>query len=470
LDRFYTYMRKRIAIAVIGACALALLAPAASQGASERWTVRGAGWGHGVGLSQWGSYGFARKGFDYRQILSHYYSGTQVARGDTSVVRVLLQANRSSISFTGATRATGRRLQEESVYKATRDGARVVLRTATGRRLASFDDVLPLSGGATLRLLGQAGNGVRNGLYRGSLEIRVAAGPGLNAVNTLGIENYLAGVVPAESPPIWPAEALKAQAVAARSYASATGVSGKGFDQYPDTRSQVYRGFSAETPSTNNAVASTTGEVVTYKGEVVVTYFFSTSGGFTENVENIFSGSDPKPWLKGVEDPYDDSSPYHRWGPYTWSRRTLDSKLGNLVKGRFRGIDIVQRGVSPRVVRAYVIGSRGRKSANGPQLRARLDLRDSWFYIRRVSTGTNGGAKARTSSGTRRLTAIYGRVQGTGDRLVDLQRANGQRWVTIEKLPLQLRGRTGSYRFHVGEAGRYRILAGWAPGPAVQVK
>jgi SpoIID/LytB domain protein len=454
--------------ATIGACALALLLPTAAQGASERWTVRGAGWGHGVGMSQWGAYGFARQGNDYRQILGHYYRGTRVTRGGNSVVRVLLQPNRSSIVFTGATRASDRRLKEASVYKATREGANVVLRSASGRRLASYPEVLPSSGGATFRLLGQADNGVRNGIYRGSLEIRVAAGSGLNAINTIAMESYLAGVVPAESPPIWPPEALKSQAVAARSYASATGVAGKGFEQYPDTRSQVYRGFGAETPTTSSAVAATAGEVVTYNGEVVVTYFFSTSGGYTENVENVFSRSDPKPWLKGVIDPYDDSSPYHRWGPFTWSRRMLDAKLGNLVRGRFRGIDVVQRGVSPRVVRANVIGSDGRRTATGPQLRARLDLRDSWFYIRRVSTQTSG-AKARTSSGDRHLTAIYGRVAPVHSRFVDLQRRDGGRWVTVENVPLKLRGSTGSYRFHVGEGGRYRIVAGWAPGPHIEV-
>ncbi len=176
-----------------------------------------------------------------------------------------------------------------------------MLRSASGRALARYPDVLPLSGGATFRLLGRADNGVRDGLYRGSLEIRVASASGLNAINTLGIESYLAGVVPSESPPIWPPEALKAQAVAARTYASATGVGGKGFDQYPDTRSQMYRGFNAETAATNNAVDSTAGEVVTYNGEPVVTYFFSTSGGHTENVENVFTNSDPKPWLKGVD-------------------------------------------------------------------------------------------------------------------------------------------------------------------------
>jgi stage II sporulation protein D len=461
-------MGKRSSKAALAACVLALLVPATAD-AAARWTVRGAGWGHGIGLSQWGAYGFARQGFDYEQILGHYYTGTRVARGGASVVRVLLQANRSSVSFTGATRAGGQRLTNESVYKATREGGSVVLRSASGRALARYSDVLPLSGGATFRLLGQAGNGVRDGLYRGSLEIRVAAGSGLNAINTLGIENYLAGVVPSESPPIWPPEALKAQAVAARTYASATGVGGKGFDQYPDTRSQVYRGFNAETAATNNAVGSTAGEVVTYNGETVVTYFFSTSGGHTENVENVFTRSDPKPWLKGVDDPYDDASPYHRWGPFTWSRRTLAAKLGDLVRGTFRNIDVVERGVSPRVVRAYVVGSRGRKRATGSQLRGRLELRDSWFYIRRVSTKSNGRAKARVSSGTRRLTAIYGQVDGVRSRFVDLQRYSAGRWTTIVKVPLKLHGRTRTYRFHVGRPGRYRIAAGWAPGPPVSV-
>jgi SpoIID/LytB domain protein len=462
-------MRKRSVKLTAGACALVLGLPTAFAGAAERWTLRGAGWGHGIGMSQWGAYGLARQGQGYKQILGHYYTGTRVTRGGTSVVRVLLQGNRSTISFTGATRTSGRQLTEESVYKATRNGSLVVLRSASGRPLANFRDVLPLSGGTTFRLLGQAGNGVRDGIYRGSLEIRPAAGFGLNAVNTLGVESYLAGVVPAESPPIWPPEALKAQAVAARSYASATGVAGRGFEQYPDTRSQVYRGFTAETATTNSAVASTAGEVVTYNGQVVVTYFFSTSGGYTENVENVFFASEPKPWLKGVIDPYDDASPHHRWKPVSWSRKTLAAKLGNLVRGRFRGIDVAQRGVSPRVVRAYVIGSRGRRLATGPQLRTQLGLRDTWFFIRRVSTDT-GAAKARTASGTRDLTAIYGHVAPIRGPFVELQRQDGERWVPVEQIPLERRGGTGSYRFHVAEPGRYRITAGWAPGPAIEIR
>jgi stage II sporulation protein D len=461
-------MGKQSVKVMIGACLLSLVLPSAFAGAAARWTIRGAGWGHGVGMSQWGAYGFAQHGASYTNILGHYYSGTRVTRGGTSVVRVILQANRSSIKFTGATKAAGRRLTEDSVYGATRDGASVVLRSPTGRPLAKYPDVLPISGGATFRLLGQAGNGLRNGVYRGSLEIRVAAGDGLNAINTLGIESYVAGVVPAESPPIWPPEALKAQAVAARSYASATGVAGKDFEQYPDTRSQVYRGFSAETATTNSAVADTAGQVVTFNGQVVVTYFFSTSGGYTENVENVFFNSGPKPWLKGVRDPYDGASPYHRWGAFTWSRSALSAKLGSLVRGRFRGIDVVQRGASPRIVRAYVIGSRGRRSATGPQLRTRLGLRDSWFYIRRVSTKTSR-AEARTASGTRALTAIHGRVSAISTRFVSLQRFERAQWVSLAQIPLSLEGRNGAYRFHVAEPGRYRVLADWAPGPPIDI-
>ena len=122
------------------------------------------------------------------------------------------------------------------------------------------------------------------------------------------------GVVPLESPSSWPIEALKAQAVAARTYALTTSKSGAGFDHYPDTRSQVYGGVGAEQPTTNAATRDR-GPARHLPGRPVVTYFFSTSGGRTENVENELSAATPQPWLKSVEDPYDDVSPRHRWGP-----------------------------------------------------------------------------------------------------------------------------------------------------------
>jgi stage II sporulation protein D len=452
------------------ACALLLAAslPVAAEAAS-RWSLRGAGFGHGVGLSQFGAYGYARHGFSYRDILAHYYTGTRLDRRGPNIVRVLLQSNRSSVAFTGATRAGERELHEASVYRVTRSGPNVVLRSSSGRRLATYSDVISVAGGTTLRLLGKAVNGVTNGLYRGVLDIRTAIGSGLNAINTLDIESYLQGVVPAESPPIWPYDALAAQAVAARSYALTTDVGGKGFEQYPDTRSQVYRGFDTETASTDNAVAGTRGQVLTYNGRVIVAYFFSTSGGYTENVENVFFGSDPEPWLQGVPDPYDNASPYHRWGPYTFSTHTIQARLGSYVRGRFRGIKIIKRGVSPRVVRAQVKGSRGKVTVTGPQIRTRLGLRDSWFYLRKVKT-TKSAAQARIASGTRPLTEISGTVEPAAGRFVELQRKGPDGWDKIADVPVFRRKQVGRYSFHVAERGPYRVLAGWAIGPEISVR
>ncbi len=265
-------------------------------------------------------------------------------------------------------------------------------------------------------MLGRADNGVRDGLYRGAIEIRTSAGSGLNAINALAMEDYLLGVVPSESPSSWPAAALQAQAVVARSYALASNVNGKGFNQYADTRSQVYRGYLGEAPSTTSAVAATAGQIVTYAGTVATTFFFSTSGGYTENIENAFVGSQPRPWLKGVKDPYDDPSPYHRW-KLNFSRATLGAKLGNWVKGRFRAIKVLKRGVSPRVVKARIVGSRGSTVVTGPQIRARMGLRDTWFHLRRVST-EKSPAEARTLRGARPLVALHGTIDAPGTETV----------------------------------------------------
>ena len=110
---------------------------------------------------------------------------------------------------------------------------------------------------------------------------------------------------------------------------------GGAFDQYADTRSQVYGGVGAETARTEPPSRATRGQVVTYEGAPVITYFFSTSGGHTENVENTFVGSAPKPWLKCVPDPYERGAPMHTWhrGPYTHAQ--LGAKLGDWVKGSF---------------------------------------------------------------------------------------------------------------------------------------
>ena len=190
------------------------------------------------------------------------------------------------------------------------------------------------------------------------------------------------GVVAKESPPSWPLEALKAQAVAARSYALASPVRGAGFDQYPDTRSQVYGGAKAETTRTNQAVAETASQVVTYQGKVAQTFFFSTSGGHTENNENVFIGGTPQPYLRGVPDPYEAEagSSYFKW-TRKFSNASMRAKLGGRVKGKLRNIVVVSRGVSPRIVKAQLVGSGGTSEISGPDLKSALGLPDTWAFF-----------------------------------------------------------------------------------------
>ena len=120
-------------------------------------------------------------------------------------------------------------------------------------------------------------------------------------------------------PSAWPDEALKAQAVAARSYALAHRVSGKGFDLYADVRSQVYGGIAGESPRTTAAVQATKGEVLLWEGKPIDALFHSTSGGKTLDAVEVFGK--PVPYLVSVDDPHSDLSPVNRWGPTPVPRR-----------------------------------------------------------------------------------------------------------------------------------------------------
>jgi stage II sporulation protein D len=453
-----------------------------ARAASSKFTIRGAGFGHGVGMSQYGAYGFAQNGSRYRDILAHYYTDTAIGSLDPSRrVRVLLQST-GTASFTGATRAGRRRLSARKTYYARRRGARVQLLSPKRRRLATYAAPLHVTGrGGMVTLRGRAANGRVSGAYRGAIDFSPGVFSGIDAVNSLPLDSYLRGVVPDESPPSWPLEALKAQAVAARTYAVATMKPAATFDLYPDTRSQVYGGVAAEEASTNEAVAATRGEVVTYNGQPVVTYFFSTSGGRTEDVENTPLGDEPRAWLKSVDDPYDDTSPRHRWGPVRMSFKQARRKLGSYVKGSFRGIEVVRRGRSPRIVEADVIGTRGRVRVTGGQLRARFGLFDTWAFFTSITTGEEpppedvdpptGGTDPFGSvsllGGSHSAGAVAGRVLPVlpGAR-VTLQRRDGGRWVTVGSTRLR---RGGRYSQAVSAAGVYRVRYHDETGPAVRV-
>lgn len=381
------------------AAAMLVVAAAPAQGA-PRLIVRGAGFGHGVGMSQYGAYGYAKKGANYAEILAHYYSGTQLGRlGGSSEVSVLLK-RAGRIKFRGATAVAGvRSLSPSHAYVASRAlGGQVVLSSSSGRTLGTYKAPLRVSGSSRgVIVRGRADNDHANGRYRGDLELRPTS-LGMSAINVLGLEDYVRGVVAGEMPASWSAQALRAQAVAARTYAIATRKDGDGFDQYADTRSQMYLGIAGEERSTNAAVAATSGQIVTYKGKPIVTYYFSTSGGRTENVENSFIGAEPEPWLKSVDDPFDGGSPLHRWTK-RMSLASAERRLGGLVRGRLRQIRVLRRGRSPRVVRARVIGSRGHRNVSGPTLRSKLGLHDTWARFTVVTShGRRGDGNPPKSS------------------------------------------------------------------------
>ena len=192
------------------------------------------------------------------------------------------------------------------------------------------------------------------------------------------LERYVRGVVSAEMPASWPLAALEAQAIASRTYALTAHAGGSRFDVYADTRSQVYKGASAETSQTNAAVAATAGQIVTYAGHPAITYFFASSGGHTEDVQYAFEGSEPEPWLQAVTDPYETLR--HALEIHPLQRHRALAPVGPF-KGSLRGIEVLRRGVSPRIVLASVLGTRGDTHVSGATLEYRLGLPSTWAYF-----------------------------------------------------------------------------------------
>jgi stage II sporulation protein D len=358
---------------------LALLAaaigpPAAAEGAVT-WTVTGGGYGHGVGMSAYGAYGFGRHGAGYRQILAHYYRGIKLANLPRAPrVTVLLAISPTDVLFSGARLACGRRLDPARAYRARRRGSSVRLLSGSGRPLARCGGRLHAEGRRMLRIAGV-------GAYRGALEALPtdSAAGSLNVINRIDVNAYARGSLPGEVPPEWPAATLKAFAVAARSIALSTDVGGNGFDLYADTRTQVYGGVGIESARTDRAVRATRNQVATYGGRVAQTTYFSSSGGRTESG---FLGAPEVPYLRSVRDPYDHYSPQHRWS-FRFSQAQMNSRLGAYVKGRLRGIRVTERGDSPRIDYAQLIGTGGRSAIRGDALAAALGLYDRWAYFKK---------------------------------------------------------------------------------------
>jgi stage II sporulation protein D len=365
-------MRIRLTALALFLC----LAPGAQ--ASVSWVVKGHGFGHGVGVSQYGAYGYALHGKGYRFILAHYYQGTSIGQVEgVRIVRVLLEIEPGDVGFSGATSACGVALDPSREYAAHRDGSQVVLRGAGGKRLARCGSRLRAAGHGRIAIAGI-------GTYRGALEVvpTESEAGSLNVVDAVALEQYVKGVIANESPPSWPQAELRAQAVESRSFALTAGVGGNGFDLYDDTRSQVYDGLSSETASTDEAANATRGEVVTYGGKVAETFFSACSGGYTESVQNVFGGP-AIPYLQGVPDPYDYLCPLHDW-TLRFSGPEISAKLGGELDGRLKQVVVTKRGASPRIVTAKLIGTGDTTTVSGEQLEVALGGYSTWMSFQKV--------------------------------------------------------------------------------------
>ena len=274
--------------------------------------------------------------------------------------------------------------------------------SATGKKLAAFKAGTILTverKGASLSLNNQSydhtvflktdKNGaafmVKGKKYRGYMKLLLTNGKsGVTVVNTLPLEEYLYGVVPSESISTWKENALRAQAVAARTYAlkHMGGYASSGYDVTDNTSSQVYNGFSAETSATDKAVDSTKGEILTYQGQPIDALFHASGGGYTEDSENVWGMSIP--YLRAVkeEDTPEVKSSWNKTIPLSSIGTDLSIgqlksiKLSRLKSGPMKTSD---RGVSGRVKQVVFVGSKGQKIITGNALRDMYGLRSTLF-------------------------------------------------------------------------------------------
>jgi SpoIID/LytB domain protein len=400
-------IRRRLAVvtaaAVLGVLAPAVRLPVATAFPGASVHLEGAGWGHGRGMGQYGALGYALDGSSYRNILNHFYGGTKAGSigNPTITVRLLTWDDRDTLAFSPAgLSVTGVGGAPTAVLVIRKSGAKFAIYTATGcggpwnlaTTRAGPIDVNPRPGG----MVGLC-EAVGLRVYRGGMRV-LDSGAGQRVVNHVALNSYLRGVVPRESPASWGGlgggkgmEALKAQAVAARSYAWAENrYRTTGDELYAKTcdttACQVYGGYSLngtviESANTNAAVDATSGEIRVFSGGAPARAEFSSStGGWTTG--GTFSA---------VRDDGDavSNNPNHRW---TASVSVAAIQAAYPAIGTLRAVDITKRnGLGEwggRVQSLVLRGTKGSATLTGDQFRSRFGLKSDWF---RVVNNPSGG-------------------------------------------------------------------------------
>ncbi|RDI73986.1 SpoIID-LytB: SpoIID/LytB domain-containing protein [Gaiella occulta] len=422
-------------------------APALS---SPVYVLTGGGYGHGVGLSQFGALAQANAGRSYRDILDFYYPGTTIATSPRSRVRVLLGAGLTTVTI------------GSSVPFAVRDatGARTPL--PAGELTLAPDLALTIDGQPTVLpgplafLPGKGGPLTLGGNgYRGELRVSVVDGA-LQVIDAVGLDAYLFGVVPGEMPKEWPAAALQAQAVAARSYALANLVKNRPFDLYSDQRSQVYRGVAAESPSTTAAVKATRGEILTFDGKVATTLYSASSGGRTAASADVFGV--PFAYLRTRDDPWDAESPYHRWPPRTYTSAALAKAFG--LPSPVVDVEIVPTPSGRPASVTLVTRAGTRTLLKAADVRARLRLRSTAFRIGVLRITRPSGPVAPGAPVT-----VSGIARDVDGAVLEKLGATGAWLPTAKVAPAE----DGAFQVTVRPTATatYRLTASGLPGPAL---
>ena len=300
-------------------------------------------------------------------------------------VRVLLGSRSSDATVTSTANmvvlnSSNGQVSTISANRGTSIGVRGGKIAVNGKAIDSVITLKPANSDAPFLFEGKG--------YRGGLTLRANNGT-MMVINSVPLEDYLYGVVPQEVVPSWPAAALEAQAVAARTYALHTMEENKGklYDVSTSTDHQVYNGVSGETQATTTAVNKTKGMVMLYNQRPINALFHSDGGGYTEDSVNVW-GSDV-PYLKGVKD-FSTGTSTSNW-TVTTSRQALESKLNAASKGvgKLKSIQLTplgkpgqqtsDRGVSGRIKSATFIGTSGKTTIDGDSLRSILGLKSTLF-------------------------------------------------------------------------------------------
>lgn len=222
--------------------------------------------------------------------------------------------------------------------------------------------------------------------YRGDMTFRAKKNNTFSVINDLSLEQYLYSVVPSEMPASWPLEALKAQAVAARTYALShlDKNPNSTYDLSAGTASQVYQGVKIEHPRSNQAVQATRDEILTYQSSPILAYFHSSSGGRTENGSDLWAA---KPYLKSVSD-LDQASP-----KYTWHQQVSQTEMQSALRKEFKlnlgsiiALEAQAYTSTGRIKTLKILGTQGQKELDAMKFRSALNLNSTFFNVGAVST------------------------------------------------------------------------------------